>query len=101
MPVEVSTQARARGMERLQTSQVAEEVSATLLFLSPLVPSIDAFIDAICIARLGVWPTSEFIDDIAVGVAYQWRRPRAKWSAVLGAFTTNSLSQLACNCNLP
>ena len=73
MPVEVSTQARARGMERLQTSQVAEEVSATLLFLSPLVPSIDAFIDAICIARLGVWPTSEFIDDIAVGVAV-WRR---------------------------
>ena len=76
MPVEVSTQARARGIDRLQTSQVAEEVSATLLFLSPLVPSIDAFIDAICIARLGVWPTSEFIDDIAVGVAYQCVAPQ-------------------------
>ena len=87
MPVEVSTQARARGIDRLQTSQVAEEVSATLLILSPLVPSIDAFIDAICIARLGVWPTSEFIDDIAVGVAYQWRRTGAQISAVLGAFT--------------
>ena len=76
MPVEVSTQARARGIDRLQTSQAAEEVSATLLILSPLVPSIDAFIDAICIARLGVWPLSEFIDDIAVGVAYRTQNER-------------------------
>ena len=89
MPVEVSTQARARGIDRLQTSHVAEEVSATLLILSPLVPSIDAFIDAICIARLGVWPTSEFIDDLAVGVAYQWRARAARMERRVGRIHKN------------